>query len=127
MAEPVFFASHFRIKDGGRDVVMEAAHDAASQLQSGKPRTVLYLMYLDPEAETISFLHAFPDADAMDVHFVGADERFATIREYVSPLGWEVYGRPSPSALEVLRQRAKASGLALSFHPDYVAGFLRLS
>jgi quinol monooxygenase YgiN len=75
MAEPVFFASHFRIKEGGRDAVTEAARDTASHLQANKPRTVLFLIYLDREAETISFLHAFPDADALDVHSVGADER----------------------------------------------------
>ena len=125
MSEPVLFVSHFRIKEGGSDIVSRAARDAASQINSDKPHTVLYLIYLDPKTDKISFLHAFRDADAMDVHFVGADERFATIREYVEPLGWEVYGSPSPPALDVLRQRAAASGSALSVSPDYVAGFLR--
>jgi len=127
MSEPVVFVSHFRIKQGGRDVVTRAAKDVATHIHAEKLRTVLYLVYLDPEDETVSFLHAFPDGDAMDLHFVGADERFVAIRDYVEPLGWEVYGSPSAGALDVLRERAAASGLSLSLNPDYVAGFLRLS
>jgi hypothetical protein len=39
---------------------------------------------------------------------------------------WEVYGTPSPAALQILRQAADSAGVALATHPDYLAGFLRL-
>jgi hypothetical protein len=62
----------------------------------------------------------------MDMHIVGADERSRAASEYIEPLGWEVYGNPSPVAMETLRQAADSAGKALVRHPEYLAGFLRL-
>jgi hypothetical protein len=126
MPEPTFFLSHFRIKDGEVDFVRQLTSDVAARLQAEKPRTVLFLSYLDADGGTISFLHAFADAESMDDHFVGSDERSRVAYDYLEPLGWEVYGNPSSAALETLRQAADSSGVPLASHPAYVAGFLRL-
>jgi hypothetical protein len=126
MPEPIFFLSHFRIKEGQLDVVRQLTREAAARLQAEKPRTVLFLSYLDADGGTISFLHAFADAESMDLHVVGSDERSRAAFQHFEPLGWEVYGRPSASALETLRQAADSSGVALAPHPEYLAGFLRL-
>ncbi len=126
MPEPIFFLSHFRIKEGQLDLVRQLTSETAARLQAEKPRTVLFLSYLDADGATISFLHAFADAESMDLHVVGSDERSRAAFQYIEPLGWEVYGSPSYSALETLRQAAGSSGVALAAHPEYLAGFLRL-
>jgi hypothetical protein len=54
MPEPIFFLSHFRIKEGQLDVVRRIASKGAARLQAEKPRTVLFLSYLDADGETIS-------------------------------------------------------------------------
>jgi hypothetical protein len=125
MPEPIFFLSHFRIKDKRLDLVRELANEVATRLQAEKPRTLLFLSYADADGGTISFLHAFADAESMDLHIVGAAERSRAAYAYLEPLGWEVYGNPSSAALETLRQAADAAGLAVARHPDYLAGFLR--
>jgi hypothetical protein len=126
MAEPVFFLSHFRIKEGQLDFVKQLTSQVAARLQSEKPRTVLFLSYLDADGGTISYLHAFANAESMDLHFAGADERSRAAYQYIEPLGWEVYGNPSSAALETLRQAADSSGVRLARHPEYLAGFFRL-
>lgn len=126
MPEPTFFLSHFRIKEGQLDVVRQLTSEVAARLRAEKPRTVLFLSCLDVEGATISFLHGFADAESMDLHNVGADERSRAAYQYIEPLGWEVYGDPSPSALETPRQAADSSGVPLARHPEYLAGFLRL-
>lgn len=126
MPEPVVFVSHFRIKDGQLDAVRQMTSGATSGLEAEKPRTVLFLSYLDADGATISFLHAFADAEAMDLHVVGSDERSRAAYEYMQPLGWEVYGSPSPAALEALTRAADSVGAPLEQHPEYLAGFLRL-
>ena len=127
MSEPVFFLSHFRIKEGGLEAVTDLARQVASALHAEKPRTVLFLSYIDAAGKVISFLHAFPDAEAMDIHSLGSDKRANAAYEYVEPLGWEVYGKPSDAALDNLRQAAASSGVTLTVHPVYAAGFLRLA
>ena len=126
MSEPIFFLSHFRIKAGQLDLVRQLTSDVAARLQAEKPRTVLFLSYLDADGGTISFLHAFADAESMDLHFVGSDERSRAAYEHIEPLGWEVYGNPSSAALETLSQAADSAGVSLASHPEFLAGFLRL-
>jgi quinol monooxygenase YgiN len=127
MSEPIFFVSHFRIKEGRLDALRRMSGDSTERLRAEKPRTVLFLSYIDEDQGVVSFLHAFEDADAMDLHFEGADERSRTAYELIDPIGWEFYGRPSPSALETMRQAAASTGATLSVQPEYLAGFLRLA
>ena len=127
MSDPVVFISHFRIKQGKVDSLRRVSIETTDRLRSEKPRTVLFLSYADEDRGVISFLHAFADADAMDAHFEGADERSRIALEFLEPVGWEFYGKPSAAALESVRQAATASGATLTVEPEYVAGFLRLS
>lgn len=126
MSEPVFFISHFAVKGGAVDDLRRLTTDVAARLREEKPGTVLFLSYLDERATRISFLHAFPDADAMDRHFEGSDERAAAAYDLVEPLGWEFYGAPSDQAIASMRQAAERAGASLVLEPDFVAGFLRV-
>ena len=127
MPDPVFFISHFRIKAGKLDAVRQLTRDGAHGLEAQKPRTVLFLSFLDEQGGVIHFLHAFPDAQSMDAHFEGSDERARAAYELVVPLGWEFYGPMSDAALETMRHAADSSGATLSVHPEFVAGYLRLA
>ena len=90
MPDPVFFLSRFRIKEGRLTAVRQMMSDATARIQVEKPRTLLFLAYMDADGGTISFLHAFADAESMDLHFVGSDERSRAAYEDIEPLGWEV-------------------------------------
>jgi quinol monooxygenase YgiN len=68
MSEPVVFISHFRIRDGAFDALKRLSLDTTQRLREEKPGTVLFLSYVDEDRGVISFLHAFPDADALDIH-----------------------------------------------------------
>ena len=127
MAEPTAFISHFRVKEGAIEQLTELSGRATAALEAGMPRTVLFLAYLDEARGVISFLHAFPDAEAMDTHFEGSGERARAVSQYIEPMGWEIYGPVSTDALDNLRQAAMAANVSLSVHPEYVAGFLRLA
>lgn len=127
MSEPIFFISHFRVKEGGLAEMQQLLHDTTERLHAEKPRTLLFLSYADEDGGQISFLHAFADAESMDLHFEGSDERSAAAYRYVEPIGWEFYGRPSAAALETMRQAAAKAGATLTVRPEYQAGFLRLA
>ena len=126
MSEPTFLLSHFRIREGRLDVVRQLTREGAARLEAEKPQTGLFLSYLDADGGTISFLHAFADAESMDLHNVGVDERSRAAYQYIEPLGWEVYGNPSSAAMGILRQAADSARVPLASHPEYLAGFLRL-
>jgi hypothetical protein len=71
-------------------------------------------------------VHVFADAEALDVHVAGADERTNVALEFLEPDGWEINGRPSEAVVEMMRVEATSSRVALILEPEYLAGFLRL-
>jgi hypothetical protein len=126
VAGPVVFVSHFAVKEGRLEDLKRLSGEIEAQLRADKPDTVLYLMYLDDEGSTFTVAHCFPDAEAMDRHFEGSDERTAAAFELMEPRGWEIYGRPSEEALETMREGAQATGVPLTIVPDLIGGFLRI-
>ena len=127
MSDPVVFISHFAVKEGALDELKRMSGAAVEGIREGKPRTVLFLSYLDEQGGRISFLHAFRDADAMDQHFEGADDRAAAAYEFIEPRGWEFYGKPSERAMQGMRATAAKFGVPLVVEPEFNAGFLRLA
>lgn len=126
MSEPVVFISHFAIKEGTLGDLRRLSEGVIESLREDRPRTALYLAYLDDEGTQVSFLHAFPDAESMDLHFEGADGRAKAAYQYLEPRGWEIYGRPSDTALGSMRGAATGAGVPLTVLPDHLGGFLRL-
>ena len=127
MAEPIVFISRFGVKEGVLEDLRSLTTEVVASLRASKPRTVLYLAYVDEQGTEVSFLHAFPDAEAMDLHFEGVDERAAAAYRYIEPRGWEVYGRASEGGLATLQQAAVAAGVPLTVRPELLEGFLRLA
>jgi hypothetical protein len=126
MPEPIVFISHFSIKEGRLDALKELALAVSDEIQASKPRTLVYLSYVDPAQHTVSFLHVFGDADSMDRHFEGSDDRSRAAYEFMEPRGSEVYGTPGDGALEMLRGAAASARTSLTIQPEYLAGFLRV-
>jgi len=127
MSEPVAFVSHFGVKPGKGYGLAKIFSESSTRLEEEKPRTLVFLAYFNETGTEVSFLHVFADAESMDLHFQGSDERAREAYEYLEPKGWELYGRPSQEALETLRQAASSAGVTLSVEADYLGGFLRFT
>jgi len=127
MPEPIVFISHFRVRAGKLDALSGLAGEIAEGLRGAKPQTLVYLAFHDEERGVITFIHVFGHADAMDIHFAGADERSRAAFAFMDPAGWEIFGRPSADTIETMHQAAASAGVTLTVASDYVAGFLRAS
>ncbi|MBA3688764.1 MAG: hypothetical protein H0W81_08055 [Chloroflexi bacterium] len=127
MTHPIVFISHFRIRPGKLDGLRPHLREGSTGLQEQKPRTVAFLAYVDQTGMRATIVHVFPDAEAMDRHFEGSEERSRDAYEFLEPDGWEIYGTPSAAALGMLSGGASAAGVSFTVQPDYIAGFLRLA
>ncbi|HUG47684.1 MAG TPA: antibiotic biosynthesis monooxygenase [Candidatus Limnocylindria bacterium] len=123
MQQAIVFVSHFRLKEGKLEAFREHASKTAALLDVEKPRTLLFHVYLDEQAERVSIVHAFADREAMDSHVQGAAERSRVAYETLEPESWEVYGEPSDAALSMLRQAAQTAGVSLSMWAIHLSGF----
>ena len=124
---PIVFISHFSIRPGKLESLKALAQEVVMRLDAEKPRTLVYLDYVDEVDMRMTFVHLFADAAAMDLHFEGAQERTRAALEFIDPSGWEIYGRPSDAALGTIRALASSAGVPLTVRPEHVAGFVRLS
>lgn len=124
MPDPIVFVSHSRVKEGKLEAFLEAAKEMFPMLEASKPGTVLHLGYANRDGSELSFVHVFPDADAMDAHFVGAEERVGVAMDYIETYRYEVYGSPSEQALEMLGQMPDVD---LVTYPDGFGGYVRLA
>ena len=126
MSEPIVFISHFQVKEGKLDGLKQLSQEFAKRLEAEKPRTLVFLSYLNDSGSRMTVVHVFADADSMDLHVQGTEERVKVAYEYLEPEGFEIYGTPSNEVLEMMRQEATSAGVTLSVEPDHLAGFLRL-
>jgi quinol monooxygenase YgiN len=127
MSEPIVFISHFRVKPGELDALRPYLREGSAALQADKPRTLAFLAYVDESGTRATIVHVFPDSDAMDLHFEGAEDRSRGAYELLAPDGWEIYGTPSEAALAMMREGAAAAAVHLTVEPGSIGGFLRLA
>jgi quinol monooxygenase YgiN len=127
MSEPIVFISHHRIKPGKAETLKALTAEIWSAMQTEKPRTLMNLAYVNEENTEVTFMHAFADVEAMQLHWQGADERAQQAYEYVEPIGFEIYGSAAEQIVEGMRAEPSDGGATLTLWPEFVTGFLRLA
>jgi hypothetical protein len=125
MAESVVFISRHRINNGKLDELKQRLPAWLELLKADKPSTVLFHAYLSDDESEVSFVHVFPDAEAMDLHFVGAEQRSAAAYEFFSPQAFTIYGRASQEAIEKMAREAAQLSAELHLWPGSLSGFAR--
>src|SRR5215203_2296403 len=124
MADAIVFISRNRVLPGRLEGVRSMLATGATALEAVKPRTLAFLPYLDEAGERLTIVHVFADAAAFDLHLAGSDDRSAAAYELIAPLGFEIYGRASESAIAMFSSAAGAAGLELTLAAEMPAGFL---
>ena len=123
MAEPIVFISHSRVKEGKLEAFRQTSLEVFNLMEASKPGTFLHYGYTNEDGSELSFVHVFPDADAMDAHFIGAGDRAGLAAEYIESYQFEIYGSASDQALGMLSQ---APGVDLVVRPGGFGGYMRL-
>lgn len=125
MTKPIVFISHSRVRDGKVDGLRAFLSAGAPMLQDLKPLTLAFLPYLSEDGRELAIVHLFANAEAFDAHLEGVAERSGAADEFIESIGYEIYGRPSDTALAMMRAAADRAGASLRLDPDFVSGFLR--
>ena len=124
MAGPIVFISHQRVKPGRFDEFAAFFAEGSEAIEADKPGTVVFLGFTDVDRGETRIVHVFPDADAMDRHMQGADERSAKAYEFLEPLEIDIYGSPSPGVVSEIETLA-GHGVRVRLMPELVGGYVR--
>ena len=124
MTQPIVFISHSAIRDGQVEGLRAFIRRSAPMLAPDQPGTVAFLAYLDEEGSEVSIVHMFPNAEAMNAHLDGVQERSAAADAFIEITAYEIYGSPDPQVLQMMRAFAEQSDVPLAVHPEHVGGYL---
>ena len=124
IAEPIVFITRNRIKEGKAEVFRKHYRDSIQSIVDGKNGTLAQLCYENQEGTEVTVIRFFPNGDALDQQIQGAEERSKKTYEYIEPTAIEIFGKPNPSTLEMMKKIA-GSRISVSINPYYSGGFIR--
>jgi hypothetical protein len=127
MSDPIVFVSHHRVKPGKLDELKSLTRELWATMEVEKPRTLMNLAYLNEDGTEVTFMHAFADIEAMQLHWHGADDRTAQAYAYIEPIGFEIYGSAGEQIVDGMRAEAADGDATLTLWPEFMTGFLRLA
>jgi len=124
MTQPIVFISHSSINGGDVEAFRRFIGRGAPALEADKPGTVAFLAYVAEDGSEATIVHMFPNADAMNAHLEGVQERSAEADAFIRTKAYEIYGSPDPRVVQMMRAFAERSGVPLTVRPGFAGGYL---
>ena len=105
-------------------VAMKALVDFVDNNETGP---LAYEVFFSSDGTRMTVLQIHPDAASMEYHMRVAGAEFAKVKDLLTLSAIDIYGTPSDTLLDAMRQKARLlGGAALAVH-NLHAGFTRFS
>jgi quinol monooxygenase YgiN len=128
MSEPFIFIGTHTIREGKFEDFKKACGELLEVVEANEPRLIAFNLYANQDETEVGIVQVHPDADSMLFHMQVArdhiSEAYQSVLEKTKRI--DVYGKPSDTALEMIRQLA-GSGVPLSLKANHLGGFTRSS
>jgi hypothetical protein len=108
--EPIVYIDHSDIREGSLDELKTGVERVAAFIAEREPQLIAYGFYIDEVAATMTVVAVHPDSASLELHLDVGGAEFRRLAPLLTLTGIECYGRPSPRALEQIRQKAAALG-----------------
>jgi hypothetical protein len=128
MSEPFIFIGTHTIREGELEDFKKQWRELLDVVEVKEPRLIAFNAYVNEDGTELTVVQVHPDADSMLFHMQVArdhiSEAYQSVLEKTKRI--DVYGKPSDTALEMIRQLA-ASEVPLSVKANHLGGFTRSS
>jgi hypothetical protein len=113
------------VHEGNLDELRVAMKELAEFVDANEARPLAYEVYFSNDGTRMTVLQVHPDPESMEHHMLVAAEGFARVKDLLSLAAIDLYGTPSATLLEQLRQKAELLGGATLRVHELHAGFTR--
>ena len=113
MAELIVYVDHSTVRPGRRAELERAIADLAALVEREEPQILAYQVYLDPDGEGLSVMHAHRDPESLARHFAVAGPAFGAFADLIHMESIDVYGPVPDDVIETLRSKAALLGTGL--------------
>jgi len=128
MSEPFIFIGTHTIREGKLEDFKKQWRELLDVVEVKEPRLIAFNAYVNEDGTELTVVQVHPDADSMLFHMQVArdhiSEAYQSVLEKTKRI--DVYGKPSDTALEMIRQLAE-SEVPLSVKANHLGGFTRSS
>ena len=127
MAEPIVYVDCSEIQAGKVEAVRELAVELVAFVKEREPQLLFYGFFFAEDERHMSVIALHPDSESMRLHLDVGGPGFRKFRDLITMTGIDVYGRPSDTVLDQLRQKAEMLGAreGVAVH-GLESGFARL-
>lgn len=123
MTDAILVIDRSDIVKGRRQLVEQGFRELVQFVKANEARTIFYNVYLNPDGTEVTVVQVHPDSASMEYHMQLAGPMFAKFKDLLRLKEMHVYGRPSETLLQLLRQKAALLGAdSLLVHGSH-AGF----
>jgi quinol monooxygenase YgiN len=128
MSEPFIFIGTHTIREGKLEDFKKQWRELLDVVEAKEPRLIAFNAYVNEDGTELTVVQVHPDADSMLFHLQVArdhiSEAYQSVLDKTKRI--DVYGKPSDTALEMIRQLA-GSEVPLSLKANHLGGFTRSS
>lgn len=124
-SEPIVIIDSSKIVEGKLEEVKTAIKELVEFVQASEPQTVAYNVYFSQDGTQMTVVQVHVDSASMEFHIKTAGPAFSKFRELIKLSTMDIYGKPSSSLLEQMRQKAQMLGDATVEVHELHAGFTR--
>jgi quinol monooxygenase YgiN len=126
MSEPFIFIGTHTLREGKLEGFKKACRELVEVVEANEPRLIAFNIYVNEDGTEATVVQVHPDPDSMLFHMQVAREHigeaYQSVLEETQRI--DVYGKPSDTVLEMIRQLA-GSEVPLSLKTHHLGGFTR--
>ncbi|MCM1975853.1 hypothetical protein M8Z33_22025 [Streptomyces sp. ZAF1911] len=124
-AAPLYYVDRSDIREGRLEDVRNGMRDLAEFVEAREPQLIAYQFYIDETESTMTLVAVHPDSASLEFHMELGGEKFRAFAAFIRMRSIDVYGRPSPAAVDQLRRKAEMLGGGTVTVHTRQAGFTR--
>ena len=126
MSEPIVYVDSSEIREGKLEEVKASIKKLVEFVHANEPQLLSYNFCLNEDGTRMTVVAVHPDSASMEFHMKVAGAAFRRFTELINLSTIEVYGQPSDTVVDQLRQKAQMLGSGtVHVHKPY-AGFARM-
>jgi len=110
MGKPIVYIDHSEIRPGRLEEVTKAIPQLVGFVDEHEPQLISYGFYIDEQASAMTVVAVHPDSASLELHLEIGGPQFRKLAAFIDLRLIEVYGEPSQTVLNQLRQKADMLG-----------------
>ena len=124
-SEPIIVVDSSKVLEGKLEEGKTAIGELAAFVEANEPRAVAYQVHLTQDGSRMTVIQVHVDSASMEFHMRTAGPAFAKFEPLIELLTLDIYGKPSDTLVEQLKQKARKLGHATVTEHALQAGFAR--